>query len=569
MLLGYGDLVQTIFKFVIKVCEGCNDIMNMISDAERGRRMIDNTKCECGHNNPIGTILCEYCGKPLQQEVIEKSSIENEMRYEGAARRSQQSVMSLFDRVWAFFSSVKTAIALIVITFVISAIGTIFPQEEFVGAVSKELFYQQEYGWWGKVFYQLGFSRMYSEWWFASLIAMIGISLVICSLDRVVPLYKALKAQKVIKNIEFMKRQRIYVAVEVATDEEEAKLQELENQLSKHRYQIQRDGKALLAEKGRFSRWGPYINHIGLIIFLFGILLRYIPGWNIEGFVTLLEGETKRVPHTEYYVKNEKTVAEYYQQEELPPAMKGAEGIVKKYQTDAVLFTKEAGSDQLKEVARHAIQVNDPLSYEGLNLLQTDFQPQQLRGIQLEIIDKKTKQTKGQFVVKFHDISLDYIYKVGDLQVKIEEYYPDFAIENQRPTTKSQEPNKPAFIFSIKEPNGKVEKSWVISGMRFPNPADNIYDVNLAGFDLANQTGLLVRAEKSLWVYLIGGIIFMIGVTMGSYWQHRRVWARVDQGVLYIGAHTNKNWFALRRELEIAGEPIGQSFGLVNKEKEM
>ena len=23
-----------------------------------------------------------------------------------------------------------------------------------------------------------------------------------------------------------------------------------------------------LAEKGRFSRWGPYVNHVGLIIFL-------------------------------------------------------------------------------------------------------------------------------------------------------------------------------------------------------------------------------------------------------------------------------------------------------------
>ncbi|TCP69885.1 cytochrome c biogenesis protein ResB [Baia soyae] len=531
--------------------------------------MVENTKCECGHNNPVGTILCEYCGKPLQQEVIEKSSIENEMRYEGAARRSQQSVMSLFDRVWAFFSSVKVAISLIVITLVLSAVGTIFPQEEFVGAASKELFYQQEYGWWGSTFYQLGLSKMYSQWWFASLIAMIGISLVICSLDRVVPLYKALKGQKVIKNIEFMKRQRIHVAVEVATDEEEAKLAELEQQLSKHHYHIQRDGKAILAEKGRFSRWGPYINHIGLIIFLFGILLRFIPGWNIDSFVNLVEGEIKRVPQTEYYVKNEKTVAEYYRPEELPPAMRSGGGqVIKKYQTDAILLKKVFGSNEMKEVTRHEIQVNDPLTYEGLNLLQSDFQPQQLRGIKLGIKDKNTKQSKGQFTVVFHDISLHQVYQVGDLKVKMEEYYPDFAIENQRPITKSREPNKPAFIFTIQKPDGKEEKSWVISGERLPDPEGNQYGIDLAGFDLANQTGLMVRAEKSLWVYLVGGIIFMIGVTMGSYWQHRRVWARVEDGVLYIGAHTNKNWFALRRELEMVGKPIGQVFGLVENEKE-
>ena len=36
---------------------------------------------------------------------------------------------------------------------------------------------------------------------------MIGISLVICSLDRVVPLYKALKAQRVTRHEGFLKRQ--------------------------------------------------------------------------------------------------------------------------------------------------------------------------------------------------------------------------------------------------------------------------------------------------------------------------------------------------------------------------
>ena len=27
--------------------------------------MFYNTKCECGHQNPTGTTLCESCGNPL------------------------------------------------------------------------------------------------------------------------------------------------------------------------------------------------------------------------------------------------------------------------------------------------------------------------------------------------------------------------------------------------------------------------------------------------------------------------------------------------------------------------
>ena len=88
--------------------------------------VIDNSKCECGHNNPVGTILCEYCGKPLDKSIEEKENIAEEMRYEGKARRSQTAQPSPFDRVWNFFSSVKVAIILIVVTLIAAGIGTIF-----------------------------------------------------------------------------------------------------------------------------------------------------------------------------------------------------------------------------------------------------------------------------------------------------------------------------------------------------------------------------------------------------------------------------------------------------------
>lgn len=56
-------------------------------------------------------------------------------------------------------------------------------------------YYKQEYGFLGQLYYQLGFNNLYGSWWYMILIASIGISLVICSLDRVIPLYKALKSK--------------------------------------------------------------------------------------------------------------------------------------------------------------------------------------------------------------------------------------------------------------------------------------------------------------------------------------------------------------------------------------
>lgn len=119
------------------------------------------------------------------------------MRYEGTARRSQTYQKSFIDKVWSFFSSVKVGVWLIVIALVASMVGTLFPQQQFIppNAESRDpaVYYEAQFGIIGKIYYQLGFHEMYSSWWYLLLLGLIGVSLVICSLDRFIPLYKALR----------------------------------------------------------------------------------------------------------------------------------------------------------------------------------------------------------------------------------------------------------------------------------------------------------------------------------------------------------------------------------------
>ena len=89
-------------------------------------------KCQCGHDNPFGTVLCERCGRPQTEEAKESKLVD--MRYEGAARRSQTYKRSIIDKIWNFFSSVKIGISIIVAVLATAAIGTIFPQKLYVAA---------------------------------------------------------------------------------------------------------------------------------------------------------------------------------------------------------------------------------------------------------------------------------------------------------------------------------------------------------------------------------------------------------------------------------------------------
>src|SRR5699024_12340634 len=107
-------------------------------------------------------------------------------------------------------------------------LGTIFPQAIYIpeNAASRDpaIYYEDQFGIFGKVYYQLGLYDLYSSWWYMILIALIGISLVICSIDSFVPLRRALTMQKPKRHYTFLSRQRLISNSGNVTDEEKKKV---------------------------------------------------------------------------------------------------------------------------------------------------------------------------------------------------------------------------------------------------------------------------------------------------------------------------------------------------------
>ena len=144
---------------------------------------------------------------------------------------------------------------------------------------------------------------------------MLGTSIIIASVDRVIPLYKSLKKQRTKRHTSFMKSQRIYG--EGQSEDPDDALKKAEEKLKELRYNVKTEDGAILAEKGRFSRWGPYVNHIGLIIFLFGVMLRGIPGFYVDETMWIREGETRSIPGAKgYYLESKEFIIENYAKEE-------------------------------------------------------------------------------------------------------------------------------------------------------------------------------------------------------------------------------------------------------------
>jgi cytochrome c biogenesis protein len=521
---------------------------------------MNDVKCECGHVNPHGTWFCEACGKVLSEEEDGKQVLD--MRYEGSARRSQTYNKTPIDKIWNFFSSVRVGVWLIVITLIASAIGTILPQQMYIPQnVTPQEYYQNTYGWIGSLYFQLGFENLYSSWWYLLLMALIGISLVICSLDRVIPLYKALKVQKVERHEGFLSRQRFFAIS--PSDNSDDSFSKVKMHLRSKRYQVREENGNLLAEKNRFSRWGPYVNHVGLIIFLIGGMLRFIPGMYVDKILWIREGETKVVPETNetFFLKNKQFIKQNYDKSKDNKAFGAAierVGMVpKNFQSNVTLYQSTGGTitgekPHLKKVTDYKIRVNQPLSFNGYSLYQVDYKLNELNSMSFSLLNKQTNQSYGDITINLFDPKEKYDLGNG-YTVELLRYFPDFELtKSGEPTTKSRIPNNPAFIFRMNAPDRpKGESSFVAIRQTIePENNQNEYKMKFRGVATKNVSGLTVRKDQTIWVIILGGIIFMIGVIQGAYWNHRRIWIQQKNGEVWIAAHTNKNWFGLKREVE-------------------
>jgi cytochrome c biogenesis protein len=538
-------------------------------------RALKEIKCECGHVNPIGTIFCEACGKPFESNENIKLL---DMRYEGSARRSLTHTKTIVDKIWSFFSSVKVGVWLIVITLASSAIGTIFPQEMYITpGIEPAEYYKTEYGFLGQLYYQLGFNNLYGSWWYMILIASIGISLVICSLDRVIPLYKALKKQGVKRHPSFLKRQRVHGT----GTPHEGDLERVQINLKKRNYNVKVEDGNVLAEKGRFSRWGPYVNHIGLIIFLFGAMLRFLPSMYVDEALWLRDGETKEIPGTngQYYLKNEKFIKEVYDKskdkEVFDEAIDrvGDKMIAKNFQTNAVLY-KAVGENiagqkpKLEKVKEAEIRVNEPLKFDQFAVYQVDYKESEFKSMSFHLQNKENNQKLGPIKVDLANPTEKYDLGNG-YSLELLSYFPDFYFdENGRPNTKTKLPNNPAFVFKMftpETPDGEV--SFVGIQQNIEPDGNNKYKMSFAGVEMQNATALTVRKDLTLWILGIGGFIFMVGVIQGMYWNHRRIWIQRVNDEWWVAGHTNKNWFGLKKDIErvLEGTAIPQPHDKMNE----
>ena len=246
------------------------------------------------------------------------------------------------------------------------------------------------------------------------------------------------------------------------------------------------------------------------------------------------------------------------------------------YQSDVVLYERaEEGvtgaETELTKLKEFQIRVNEPLKQDSYALYQVDYKLNEFSSMSFNLIDKENETNYGQIKVDLRNPQKTYELENG-YSVEMVSYFPDFYFDDEgEPATKSKVPNNPAFVFKMftpDKPDGEI--SFVAIQQNIEPFGDNDYKMSFAGIETVNVSGLVVRKDLTLWALALGGLIFMIGVIQGMYWQHRRIWIQRVNGEILLAGHTNKNWYGLKNEINtiIKDTPLSTPIDQVSTDKE-
>lgn len=256
------------------------------------------------------------------------------------------------DKVWRFFTSVRNAIYEIAFLTLLVLIGTLRASSAPQWMADHLPFLQplvdRWYAW-----------DVFRSPVFAITLAVIAIAIIICTLNRVPQIWAAFAHPKIATSMGFINGADTAATYALSTPVS-ATLGHLQGVLGKRRYRVLTeqvgDQTHIYADKNRFSGFGTFPFHLGLILLLVGGIVASSLGFRDNEFL-VAEGNRQNVGHGTGLSVELVRVEDIY----------SPNGIAIEYASHIVIY--ENGED----VKEGVVRVNHPVSHGPATIYQSSF----------------------------------------------------------------------------------------------------------------------------------------------------------------------------------------------------
>jgi cytochrome c biogenesis protein len=304
------------------------------------------------------------------------------------------------------------------------------------------------------------------------------------------------------------------------------------------------DGRHLFSESGRYTRFGFYLTHLGLIIIILGSMSGSL---GYQGYMQIPEGQTAHVMqlknsneirNLDFAIRCDKFEVTFYEGSQRP----------KDYKSTLTVLENN------REVLTKIIEVNDPLVYRGIYFYQSSYGGAPDGGGKINLSVKLKDSGKQQALTM--DVGSSAPIAGTNYVVRADEFLADFAMDtNGKPVSRSQEFNNPAVRVTVLKGGKEEFNKWIFA--KFPDfhgKSDQPLDLQLVNIKPRYYTGLQVTHDPGVLVVWLGCILLIGGIYFAFFTSHRRIWLRVEEKdgecKAVLAGSTNKNQIAFSREFE-------------------
>jgi len=433
----------------------------------------------------------------------------------------KQVEKGLVDTLWGLFSSVRLSVIVLTLLAVTSIIGTVIPQN-VSPAIYVDRFGEAAY----RVLSFLDIFDMYHSWWFQLLLLLLGINLVVCSMDRLPAVLKIIgKKQRL--NPENYRRaiKGETVAVGEAPGAVAASLsQRFKAPMGAFTVVEEGTTRYLFAERGRWTRLGVYVVHGGVLLLLVGGFLGSLFGY--EGAMNIAEGKSSGVVRLngsnarlplDFELRCDAFSVSFYDT-----------GEPKEYRSDLVVV--EEGNDVLSR----RIVVNDPLRYKGISFYQATY------GL------VAPESTSFSFTSKASGMSYPADGTFGEplsIPEGLGTFTPMHFMNNYR---FHDQPMGPTVLGILKKKGGEtIRLALPVKSPNFDGMRRGDVVVAVANFENRYYTGIQVTKDPGVWLVYAGFLFLIAGCYITFFMNHRGFMVEVvpspSGSAVTLYGHSNKN----------------------------
>jgi cytochrome c biogenesis protein len=446
-------------------------------------------------------------------------------------------------KVWAFFSSLKLSISVLITLAVVSIFGTVIEQGQ-----SPDTYLIGYGGGWGKLILFLSLDDMYHSAWFTAILVILSVNIVVCTLERFSPKWRTLLRTDPVFDPGIIGKLSNRDIFTVDSDIDTVK-ECLFNEFRKKRYRVKTfdsaagskgTGRSFYAWKGKMGRFGSDMTHVSLLLILLGAIIGSMFGY--KDFSAVPVGGKVIVPGTDHELRLDKFWIDYYDT-----------GQIRQFNSNLTIVRD--GEDVISK----QIWVNEPLYYEGIRFYQSSYGMSWNRIKEAEIV--AIKRGEGG-----NEIGSPVRVKWGELKrvpdspysVKVVAYAADFTYDEELGgvVSKSAEANNPAVRVEVYEGDRLIFTPWLFFNFPgyFSSAPDSDYSLILAGFSPIPYSGISITKDPGTNIVWAGSIIMGIGFIFAFFVNYRRVWVNLTETgnsrEVSIGGMTNKNHLAFKTEFK-------------------